>query len=802
VTASAPTDSCAAATQVAIAVRTLVEFLCRRGDLHVRHEALTEAREGIAVQSRLQRGRGTGYERERRVAGSFRSGGILLQLAGRIDGCDFSADMPVLEEFKTTRADPEAMLAHAGAVHWAQLRLYAALLALGGEAATTWQLRLIYCHPDTLATRVYECMASRGELVAFYEATCERFCAWLAAFRAHRQQRDRALAALQFPFPDFRQEQRTLARHAFRVARDGGALWAEAPTGIGKTLGTVYPSLKSMASAHIDRVLFLTSRGTGQAALHEAVRASVQPCRKGPNSTPLRTIAITARDKICFEPDAHCDPGLCRYARGYFDRRMDAIEALLAHGTMGRGVIESIGAAHQVCPFELSLDAAVWSDVVVCDYNYLFDPVVQLQRIRGMFADRTLVLIDEAHQLADRVRDMLSATLTRESVAALIASAAAPGVRSAAVALDRRLLGIRRATLGGRVARGQTYEEEVRDPTVLASAVETLLTRLLERSAADRGAEPAEAMFVLQRFQRALGAFQPDSWFALLAGTGPEFRLELRCLDAAAHMGDVLRQQHAVIGFSATLTPLKLFHRRHGIAEAQTLRVASPFRAEQLGVYIVRDIDARYRARSRSLDALVRLVADVTGARAGNYLVALPSFEYLARLADAFTQAYPGVPVLRQHPGMNEAEREAFVAAFRLRAGATVGFAVQGGVFTESVDLPGDALIGMVVVGVGLPPPSKERDRLAAYFRGSEGEEEEEGEDVGELAAYRQPAMTRVVQAAGRLIRSEQDRGVLCLVDDRFRQPLYRRFFPDFWRPRVVRASSIALQLDAFWNPG
>jgi DNA excision repair protein ERCC-2 len=799
---------------VPVGVRALAEFLCRKGDIHYRYDAATEGREGIAAQQQLQRDRGPAYERERRVVGRFSAAGVTLKMSGRVDGCDLSERVRVVEEFKASRADLDALHAHMGSAHLAQLTLYAAMLARELGEPGHWCLRLIYCHPDTLATRVCEAVASADELNAFFDATCRRFCTWLATFHAHRHARNHTLSAARFPFDVMRIEQRTLARHTFRVSRDGGALLAEAPTGIGKSLGTLFPALKAMAQAHIDRVLFLTSRGTGQAAAADAVQAItragnglVTGSASAAGGTPLRTITVTARDKICFMPEPVCDPEVCEFARGYYDRRMPAMASLLARGTMSRDVIESVAGDHRVCPFELSLDAAVWSDIVVCDYNYLFDPVVHLKRITGMFSDRTLVLIDEAHQLPDRVRDMLSCELERALVQDLAADVgASPALRRAAAALDRALLALRRAALGGRVRRDQRYALEVTLPDRLATAVDAVVTAMLEQPAASAHRDTAR-LFQMLRMQRTLSWYAPDGWVALISGTGPAFCLHARCLDPAAHIGAVLRQHHAAIGFSATLTPLALFHRLHGLPKAQTLRVASPFRCNQLGVFIVRDVDPRFRARRRSLDALVALIADVTSARAGNYLVALPSFQYLNLVADAFCERHANLIVQRQHPAMDANEREAFVAGFRGGAAPRLGFVVQGGLFTESVDLPGTALIGMIVVGVGLPPPSVERERLADYFR--RGDAQSAGtlarsgrDDAGFLAAYQQPAMTRVVQAAGRLIRSEQDRGVLCLVDDRFLQAQYRRFFPDFWRPIAIRAKTAHSQLDAFWNPG
>jgi DNA excision repair protein ERCC-2 len=804
---------------VHVAVRTLAEFQCRSGDIHRGFDGFTEAHEGVTTQARLQLDCGPAYVRERRVSGEFLAAGVRLRISGRIDG--FDPTMRLVEEFKASRVDARALHAHAGSAHLAQLKLYAALLARenrllaqervsnGGaalqtgpvEACATWQLRLVYAHPDTLALVAFDSTATGTELETYFDIVCGDFCAWVAGFYAHRRRRDAMLADVRFPFTVMRDGQRTLARHTFRACRDGGTLWVEAPTGSGKTLGTLFPALKSMPAGGVDRVVYLTSRGTGQQAALAAVDAMSTPgAGPDPRMSALRSIVITARDKICFQPEPVCDPALCPYARGYYDRRRGAVAELVARGTMTRATIESVARARQLCPFELSLDAAVWADVVICDYNYVFDPTVALQRITGMFADRTAVLIDETHQLADRVRDALSAQLDRATLIALKAQTVPATVRRAAAALDRRLLEMRRVALGRTPARHETYDCELADAHRLAAPVDALVRALIEQARTSARDADLDTLFALLGLQRTLGWFASPGWLATLDGSGGRFELQLRCLDPAPHIAATLKQHRAAIGFSATLTPLGLFQRLHGLPDARTLRVASPFDSRQLGVFVLPDVDTRMRARVRSLDAMVDVIEMVVRARPGNYLVSVPSYTYLNSICDAFRARCPDAAVVRQWPAMDAVAREAFLAAFHAGVPIT-GFAVHGGVFTESIDLPGDALIGIIVVGVGLPPPTLARERLAEHFRNcAAAGTESAGDDAGALAAYLQPAMTRVVQAAGRLIRAESDRGVLCLVDDRFLQAQFRRFFPAFWRPEPVRRQDLATKLDAFWN--
>ncbi len=765
-----------------IAVRTLAQLTCRSGDIHFRYDESTDSHEGIDVQKRLQRSRPSTYEREATVRAIWREDDVELELSGRADGWD--PHEGVVEEFKTSRIDPHRLFAHAGGEHLGQLRLYAALLARNQTRESPWRLQLLYCNPDSDAVTPFEEEMTQATLEVFLNRCCARLANSLRQLAAHRQRRNERLSQLAFPFPSFRPAQRALSAEVYRTVRDGGALLFEAPTGSGKTLGALFPTLIAMGQGSTDRVVFLSSKATGQVTAESAiVLLNVDDA--------VRRVTVTAKAKICFMPEPVCDPTICTFARGYYDRNEAAVAELLAGGTMTRASIEMVARAHQVCPFELSLDAAVWADIVICDYNYVFDPVVRLKRLGGITADRIALLIDEAHQLGDRVRDALSSVFARSSIARARAALTTGDATKRAAALDRRITALRRDTVRRYGLDRDEFECRIELPESMLRAAESLLECLTgDVDARSPNADVTELVFALLRLLRAAAWHDAERFAIFMRGHGADIEIDVRCLDPSAAIADTLKEYRTHVRFSATVSPFELTGRAHGQPDARTLRLPSPFPQDRLGVFVVPDVSTLYRQREASLPSLVRVIDSIIAARAGNYLVALPSFEYLDRVASGYEALFPNRSVMRQTRAMSEDARTGFVDTFQRLDGPVVGFAVLGGLFTESIDLPGDALIGIVVVGLGLPPPTLERNEMAQLF----------GAPFGRMLAFEQPAMTRVVQAAGRLIRRESDRGVVCLIDARFLSSEYRHYLPRHWQPVRTHSRQLPAALDEFWS--
>ncbi len=781
---------------ITISVRDLAERIWRRGDLHYLYDQATAAIEGQRSQQRAQAGAADGYQVERRVqyvhqprSALARAFNLSLVVSGRIDGCDLQRRPWLLEEFKTTRQDPAALHAHLASVHWAQLRCYAGMLSveMSASSAEDWCLRLVYLHPDHDRQHCEEERGPAARWHAFLIESCEQYLTWVAQTLAHRAQRDQALRHLAFPLTAFRTPQRTLARQVFQHIRDGRKLLVEAPTGIGKTLGTLYPALRSLGAGTADRVLFMTARNTGADAILTARH------QLGDAALPVRSLVVTARQKACLLPEPECDPEICPYARGYYDRMPAAREALLSRTIMDAETVRAVAQEYAVCPFELSLDTLASADLVIADYNYAFDPVVRLQRLHGHLQERNVLLVDEAHQLPDRVRDMWSGAIDRTLLRRLCQLPGDAG--RAAKALDRSLLALRREALGRSVGRQEDYEVQLALPQRLVEQVIRLQGACAELRLQRPDSLEAEHWFEVLSWARLCDWHDPERYLVTLAGQGTDFQLQLRCQQPAPQIAEVMAAMHTAIGFSGTLSPLKLFHQQWGDPDTSTLRLGSVFAPAQLGVFVINDIDVRLRRREASLPRLGALIRTVIDRQPGRYLVVLPSFAYLQQLSAHLAVDLSETALLCQAPDMDPAARAAFLT--RLQTGpdqSLVACVVLGGIFAESVDLPAGVLQGMIVVGVGLPPPSLAREHLSGLI-------DETWPGLGPVAAYQQPAMTRVVQAAGRLIRRESDRAILCLVDDRFGHPAFQRYFPDFWRPQALSADGTGRALDAFWNP-
>ena len=761
---NAPASTAPEPVAATVAVRELAAFVHRRGDLHYRYDRATTAVEGIGAQRRAQRGRPDSYRREAPVEAILARHGVAVTVRGRIDGFDPEAGL--IEEFKTTRSDIERLHAHLGHLHMAQLRLYAGLV--GGERAS-WRLRLTYLRPDDGSPWQVEETVTRQDAADYLARTVDGYAFWLAGRIAHTTRRDAVLGDLAFPFDDFRDHQRRMARGAFRAFRDAGQLLVEAPTGSGKTVSMLYSALRAMGAGRVDRTVFLTARGTGQRAAEDALAQ----CGAGER---VSAVTVTAKDRICFQPGTPCDPAHCEYARGYYDRMPPAREALLGQGLVTRERVEGVARAHAVCPFELSLDAAAWTDLVICDYNYVFDPVVRLRRLVTHASGRAGLLVDEAHQLAARTSEMLSVSVERGACRGALEDAPA-GLKGRFRSVDRALLKLRRTEEDGPIAR----------PAALLRAFDRLLAAAAE---VDLAASPAARTFLGDgyRFVAGSGWFDETDYRYLLATEGRNIEVRMTCLSPAAHIADVLDGFHGAVRFSGTLSPPALFQVLHGQSAARSGRVDAGFPEEALGVFVVPDVSTYYRDRARTLDALVGVVRAVTETVPGNYLVALPSFAYVDLLAPALAGVSP-FRVAAQRPGMPDAERARFLADLCGRDAPCIGAVVMGGVFAESVDFDGGALRGVIVVGPGLPPPSRERELVAERF----------GDD-GFTVAYLQPAMAKVVQAAGRALRGPADRGVVVLVDPRFTESRCQAFFPGHWRPERVRAAAVGEAVAAFWG--
>ncbi|KQV48473.1 ATP-dependent DNA helicase [Pelomonas sp. Root1217] len=772
--------------QYSVSVRSLCEFTAKRGSLDRRFTPSATALEGQAGQMAVLARRSPGYETELPLEAVHGN----LRVRGRADG--YEADVNRLEEIKTIRGPVEAIPDNRRALHWAQLQTYGALIA-ADRGLSELELALVYVDADTQNETVLREKVTASALQAAFELRCRQFEAWAWQEAEHRKARDAGLSALPFPKGELRPGQRLLAEAVYRVATKGRCLLAQAPTGIGKTLGTLYPLLRAMPLQQLDKIGYMTCKGTGRITALEALHA----LRDSTPTKSLRVLTLVAKEQACEHPTKACHGDACPLANGFYDKlpaaRAEAVQiAWLDPATQRR-----IALQHDVCPYYLGQELLRWADVVVGDVHHAFDPYGQLYGLSQAQGWKLALLVDEAHNLIDRARDMYSVSLSLARVREVIAEA------PASLRVPLRRLAKELATLGRR--QQGDYQALDTVPDALAEALQRVnvvlgehvqnhpldvgpmlqfyfevlgLQRLLDRFDAhsicdlQRSATPARPAPALDapRNLSLLGDDDEEDD----ASDGQDVLLSIRNIVPGAFLKERFEGLSSVTLFSATLGPPDYQRQLLGMPEDTAwIDVPAPFPPEHLTVQVAHRLSTRYEHRHASLDALVDLLARQFTEHPGNYLAFFSSFDYLDKASARLALRHPQVVQWNQSRAMGDAARRAFLDRF-VEGGRGIGFAVLGGAFAEGVDLPGTRLIGAFIATLGLPPVSplqdQVRERLDTLF----------GADHGYADLV--PGMQKVVQAAGRVLRSVDDRGWVWLLDKRYARPEVRALLPGWWQ--------------------
>ena len=837
--------------QIRLAVRQLVEFLLQTGDIDSRFAGFDRANEGARIHRKLQKQAGEGYQPEVFLSGSREVDGIRCTVEGRADGIFTDSEgRTVIDEIKTTGVPSGEISAELNFCHWAQGMVYASLYAAQQDLPEA-AVRLTYYQIDDDKIFYFTRYFSSDELEDFLLGLLRQYAPWARRQLDWDAARAASLQAMRFPYASYRPGQRALAGEVYRACKTGREagkggfrLFCQAPTGTGKTMSALFPSLKAMGEGNGEKLFYFTARTTARAAAEDAVAL----LRQANPGLVFRSVTLTAKEKVCLAQNEAgrpvCMPEACPYARGYYDRRKEALAALLdGGGQLDRPAIEAAARQFTVCPFELGLDLSDWADLVIGDYNYLFDPTVHLRRFFELAGD-WIFLIDEAHNLPDRAREMYSASFAKSSITeakrALLRGKNA--LKGHLLRADRELLALRRAVealaprrraeAGPETAPaseppqaeqlgffdqppaakktapspalpeplyaqdGTVFFREL--PPAVVRPLYSLLPPLqdwLEHNPDDPAHEQLlDLYFSLHDLLRTADRYDEHSVTQLTA-RGSELTIRLLCLDPSAFVDESLACGRTSVLFSATLIPPAYYKKVLGCGGARAVALESPFPPGNLGLYCLPGISTRYRHREASVGPISDALAALAQSKVGNYLAFFPSYAYLRQVWADFTARYPGIRTIAQESGLDEAGRAAFLARFAPDPAETLlGFGVLGGVFGEGVDLVGSRLIGCAIVGVGLPQVSPRQEMLRRYF--------DEKDGSGFDCAYRFPGMNKVLQAAGRVIRTEHDRGVVLLLDDRFAQEGYRRLFPRHWAHLQYLPGTDALKqaLASFWQ--
>ena len=760
-----------------VSVRALAEFATEKGDILPAGLALARMREGVRGHQVLQDMLPPAWQAEAPVSRDVEIDGEILRVHGRADAVGFQGDVVHIQEIKTTRRDPARILKYDYPAHWAQAEIYACLFCLNGGMDSA-EVTLTDARLDG-KRRDYRESYEVDDLVEKFLSYARPYLKWIGAVDGWKESALPTLRTLAFPYPDYREGQREMAKAVFRAMKHGSNALIEAPTGIGKTAASLYGALRALGRGYVTAIFYLTARTTGRRAAEDALD------RMRAQGLKLRSLTITAKEKCCLLEKPDCMG--CPYASGYYDRRREALRQAMDIQKLDAEAVCALAVEHELCPFELSLDISETADVVICDYNYVFDPRVRLKRYFDSKSKAGL-LVDEAHNLSDRAREMYSAELSGERVDGVRRRLASfEGPKSPMVQLMTELL---RAMRPDRDAEPEAVSEL---PEKLVQAVKQFAEAAMELQSPEPDAR--DVAYEAQWFSTVAGRFDPECYRVMLLPEGKYQTVRLWCFDPSKYLRRALSRVGGAALFSATLAPMSFYAGQLGAdGEADSaLRLDSPFPRENLAVFRL-GVSVSMKDRQRTLDTVAQVIRAMAAAKPGNYLACFPSYAYMTQAFRHYRMRWPDDEVICQESAMSEARRAAFIDRFKpAPERSMVAFIVLGGVFAEGVDLPDDRLSGAAIVSTGIPQISFEREVLAELL--------DDAGDEGRDAAYTYPGIRRVLQAAGRVIRTETDRGVVILMDQRYRQENCRALLPPHWNVEDIgKLSALNVRLKEFWN--
>lgn len=777
--------------QIRLSVRAFVEFLLRSGDLDNRRNAFADKeamQKGSRIHRKIQKAMPVGYRAEVPLIYEKEYDEFTLRIEGRADGIWTEPEGVTIDEIKGIYMDLEQLTAPIP-VHLAQAKCYAYIYSLQNHLETI-AVQMTYCNLDSEEKKYFRETYTQNELDLWFSGLVDEYYKWAKFQYDWRQLRNRSMQGLEFPFP-YRDGQRELVQGIYRTILRKKQLFVQAPTGIGKTMCTVFPSVRAVGEGLAEQIFYLTAKTIARTVAEEAFQILKARGLK------YKVITITAKEKLCICDEAECSPQHCPRAKGHFDRVNDAVfEILNQEDIYTRERLLEHSEKWQVCPYEMCLDIASWCDAVICDYNYVFDPDVKLKRFFGEgVKGEYLFLIDEAHNLVDRGRDIFSAALYKEDFLAMkrIAKLFDKKLERLTDRCNKKLLEYKRECDGCRVM--ESISDFVLPLLGLMSELETCLETLRDE---ELRRQVLEFYFQVRSFLMIYELVDENYVIYAQHEEDGRFKIKLFCVNPAANIQECLDRGRSTVFFSATLLPVQYYKKLLSTREDDyAVYVDSPFCQEKRCLILCRDVSSRYTRRNeteyRKIAAYIHAAAS---AKAGNYMAFFPSYRLMEDVLSVYRSEFAGenVEILVQGTGMTEVQREEFLGKFQEKNDRSlVGFCVMGGIFSEGIDLAGEKLIGAVVIGTGIPQIGQERELLKEFY-------DKKGEN-GFDYAYRFPGMNKVLQSAGRVIRTREDVGVILLLDDRFCTREYEMLFPREWAERTTATlPAVSGILQSFWE--
>ena len=770
--------------EITISVRELVEFALRKGSIDFRYTGRQRGAQGTKIHQLIQKQYKEGDLSEVSISETVKYNGMEITLQGRIDGVIFDEGNIIIDEIKSTRMPLDEIHEEFSQVHWAQGMVYAFLYCIENSIDEI-SVQLTYYNVDIKEVKRFKKSFNFEKLKDYlYEDLIKKYSKWANKLSEWKRLRDESINRLPFPYESYRLGQRKLVISIYKTIKERKKIFVNGPTGIGKTISNLYPSILSIEKGNTEKIFYLTSKNTQR----EIVESTIDQLLQG--QLKMKYTSLTAKEKVCFKEQVICNPEYCHYANGHFDRLNEALEDIFDNeNTFTKDIICEYAQKHKICPFEFSLELASWSDLIICDYNYIFDPRVSLKRFteeKGKY----IFLVDEAHNLVERSRDMYSAELGKKQVMNLKSALGKKHpLYKSLEKINKEFISIRKAEIFNETDLPQelldfAYEFIYRGDKWLAE----------HNNEAVLYNELLHYYFEVNNFVR-IAEYFGEHFRVIRKRSRDEVKVKLLCLDSSSYIKKSVENGISSVFFSATLLPIAYYMELLGgnVNDDYHIILDSPFSEENTCMMISNQISTTYKNRGNSYEDICHYIYHTIQAKKGNYMVFFPSYEYMDQVYDHFLESYPNLETIKQSKSMEDAGRKEYLEQFK-QGSCIIAFAVLGGIFSESIDLQGERLIGTIIVSVGLPKIGEERNLIKEYYN--------KINHKGFQYAYMYPGFNKVLQGVGRLIRSEEDRGVILLIDARFAQQNYKQLFPKHWSNAKIVTSidEVDEELNAFWG--
>lgn len=773
---------------IKITAKDIVKFIHSGGDLTSEFQSNKRALEGIEAHSYLQNKYKEEDKKEVSVEALFEYEDYSFYITGRMDGLLKENNKLIVEEIKSTKTDLDLLEIDTRPEHLMQGKMYAYMYIKSNNLKSI-NVRLTYISIDGYKTKSFNKRYNTSQLEKFFTNTIKEYTKWLVIFDLHQQEKLKSIEGLNFPFEEYREGQYTFMGAVYQTLIKKDILYSIAPTGIGKTIGSLYSALKTIKNER-EKIFYLTAKNAGKKIVVDTVNLLKE------NGLICKTTVINSKEVMCLMDKVDCDPEICPYSKGFFNRLREAVNDIFVHNDVyDIKLIKDYGSYHSICPHEFSLELSNYSDLVICDYNYAFDPRVHLIRYFEDDYYYPKLLIDEAHNMVDRSRNMYSSSLSKESLINLkkASNKVKPSIRSK---VKKLLDYIDKFVLDNEIEKARFFYQDEFDINLLSlvEGVTNKLDKVLsENKKFAKRDKVLDGYFELIQFLR-ISEFYNHNYKFIVEIVNDDIVFNLSCLDASNFILDTIKQRvSGVVFFSATLFPVDYYVKLITMGEGKTISIQSPFKQANLGLFVDVSTSTRYRDRSRSTDNIIDSIYALAESKVGNYIVFFPSYVYLNMVLDEFNQEE--YEMLIQTRNMSLRQRNKMLDEFdNVGVKSKVAFFVLGGSFSEGIDYIGEMLSGVLIVGVAMPQFNKYNELLRNHF----DDEFNEGFDY----AYTYPGMNKVIQAVGRVIRTNHDIGVAVLFDDRYSHKKYKSLFPNYWNhyKSISKGQYLQSYLSDFWN--